>query len=255
MHQSIATMVARGILVHGWRCALLIAALLVVSAQHIRAQITGESPGEADTVITFVPALPLLTNEAEAAAAITQAAGLDILFSTSGWGFGAFYHHRVIDNGTVFTNFGFSPRRNTDEFDNAWLGNVPVVSQKVNRLFMMPITFGFNYRLFAADLQESFRPFVSAGITPTIIFQTPYIQDGEYYEFFQSWGYLQTHFRWGAMFAVGSMFGNPASGSVLGVMIRYYTIPYGGNGLESIRDFPITNFGGVFLNMSVGGAW
>jgi hypothetical protein len=161
----------------------------------------------------------------------------------------------VIENGTVFGNVGLSGRRNSDEFENAWLGSVPVVAEKVNRLYMIPMTVGFQYRLFAADLQESFRPYVSAGITPTIIVQTPYIRDGEFYEFFSAFGYAETHFRWGAMFAVGSLFGDPTEGTVIGVTARYYTIPFGGEGLESIRDLPITNFGGIFLSLSVGWAW
>ncbi len=234
--------------------SVLTVAVGVLSTQG-SAQITGEKPNTADTVIVFQPALPLLTDEAAAAAAITQAAGLDILFSGSGWGLGGFYQHKVADDVTLSLNVDFSARRNTDEFENAWLGSVPVVTQKVNRLYMMPATLGVNYRLFSSTLQESFRPFVSAGVTPTVIFQTPYIRDGEYYEFFQSFGYLQTHFRWGGMLAVGSMFGNPSNGSVVGVMIRYYTIPFGGDGLESIRDNPIKDFGGVFLSLSVGGAW
>lgn len=236
-------------------CLCAVAVVLLAQVQYVQAQIAGEPVTTSDTIIVFEPALPLLTTDAEAAAAITQGAGLDVLFSGSGWGFGGFYQHKIVENITAFGNFGFSGRRNTDEFENAWLGNVPVVTQKVNRLYMLPVTIGFQYRLMSESLQESFRPFVAAGVTPTVIFQTPYIQDGVYYEFFQSWGYAQTHFRWGGMLGVGSMFGKPSDKSVIGVMIRYYTIPFGGNGLESIRDFPISNFGGVFLSLSVGGAW
>ena len=120
---------------------------------------------------------------------------------------------------------------------------------------MIPITFGAAYRLFSESLQESFRPFVSMGVSPTIIIQTPYIQDGIYYEFFNSFGQAQTHFRWGGQFSIGSNFGDPTDGSVIGVQLRYYTIPFGGDGLESVRGLPIENFGGVMISISVGSAF
>ncbi len=231
------------------------ACISLVCVVHANAQITGEPPVPDDSVIIFEPVLPLLTDEAAARSAIRQAAGIDLLFSQSGWGIGAFYHYRVSDDGSVFGNFGLSGRRNSDEFENAWLGAIPVVSEKVNRLFMIPMTVGYQYRLFSESLQETFRPFVCAGITPTIIVRTPYIHDGVFYEFFQSFGYAETYFRWGAMFGVGSLFGNPTEGSVVGFTARYYTIPFGDPGLESMREMPITNFGGVFLSLSVGWTW
>jgi len=230
---------------------------LLVGSVGAMAQITGEEPAPPDSLIVFEPAQPLVMEVSERS--IKNALGADILFSGSGWGFGAFYHRKVFDNGTVFANFGLSGRRNTDELEDAWLGAIPVVSSKVNRLFMIPMTFGVQYRLFAESLQESFRPFVATGVTPTIILSTPYLRFSEegvrYYEFFESFGYTESYFRWGAMFAIGAMFGDPTDGSVMGVMMRYYTIPFGDGGLESVRGLPIENFGGVMLTLSIGKAW
>lgn len=225
----------------------------IVTAAGLCAQIPGRMPLPQDTLIIFEPAEPLLNN-VDGKRYAKDALGLDILFSGSGWGVGMFYHHKIVDNVTIFGNFAFTPRRNTDEFENVWYGSIPVVADKVNRLFMIPMTVGINYRLFSETLQESFRPFVSAGITPTIILQTPYLQNGIYYEFFNSFGYMSSYTRVGGMFSVGSLFGNPSDGNVMGVMIRYYTIPFGGDGIESMRGSPITNFGGVFLSLSVGTA-
>lgn len=233
---------------------LVIAGMLLCGGMRVSGQIAGETPTIPDTLIVFEPAEPLMAN-ADGLKNAKQAFGLDILFSGSGWGFGGFYHHRIADNTTAFVNVGVSPRRNTDEFENAYLGNIPVVSSKVNRLFMIPVTFGVNYRLFAETLQESFRPFASAGITPTVILQTPYIVDGVYYEFFNSFSYTQAYLRLGAMFCIGSLFGDPAEGNITGVTIRYYTIPFGDDGLESIQGNPITNFGGIFLSLSIGTAF
>jgi hypothetical protein len=233
---------------------ILVVVVIVVAPTIVRAQITGETPAPDDSSIIFEPATPLIGEEGDQKV-IPNAAGLDILFSGSGWGIGGFYQRLLFENATFLFNFALSGRRNTDEFENAWYGSIPVVSNKVNRLFMIPITAAFQYRLFAESLQESFRPYVYAGLSPTIILQTPYIQDGIYYEFFQSFSYTTTHFRWGAVFGIGSMFGDPTEGNVMGFTIRYYTIPFGGEGLESIQGVPITNFGGVFLTLSIGTAW
>jgi len=90
------------------------------------------------------------------------------------------------------------------------------------------------------------RPFISAGIGPTFILSTPYDR-----EFFNAFGYGAFYTRFGAFIGAGANFGN-TNRSIMGLNIRYYFIPFGGNGLESIRDLPIKNFGGVFLSLSLG---
>lgn len=235
--------------------ALCIALTLVLGPQLAFTQITGEDPMPTDTTMIFTPARPLMEEIASNALA-NNAAGLDLLFSGSGWGIGGFYHHRLAEDVSVFGHVAISPRRNADEIENVWYnGYIPVVANKVNRLFMFPITAGVQYRLFSQTLQETFRPFISAGITGTPILQTPYLQDGRFYEFFESFGYSTWHFRMGGVVGVGAVFGSLGKGSLIGVNVRYYTIPYGEPGLESLAGLPITNFGGVFLSLSVGSAW
>lgn len=236
----------------------LLVGLLLVLPHGARAQVTGQEPPQVDTTVIFQPARPLLVQEGDVQRRNILA--LDILFSGSGWGFGSSYQRRLVGDLTLLANFAFTPRRNSDEFENAWLGPIPVVANKVNRLFMIPIVLGAQYRLFSGTLQESFQPFVAAGVAPTLIIQTPYLRQDpgvglRYYEFFESFGYAIGHWRVGAMVALGANIGNPADGSVLGVMIRYYTIPYGEPGLESIQGLPITNFGGVKLSLQIGTAW
>lgn len=238
--------------------SLAVTAVLLFLPVSADAQVTGQEPPEADTMVIFQPARPLLVEEGEIQKRNILA--LDILFSGSGWGFGVSYQRRLVGDLTLLANLAFSPRRNSDEFENAWLGPIPVVANKVNRLFMLPVVVGAQYRLFSGTLQESFQPFVAAGVAPTLILQTPYLRQDpavglRYYEYFESFGYATTHWRMGAMVAVGANIGNPADGSVLGVMIRYYTIPYGEPGLESIQGLPITNFGGVKLSLQIGTAW
>ncbi len=234
---------------------MFLALLLILATAPVSAQIAGEEPVPTDTSIVFTPARPLLEEIATNAVA-TQAAGVDLLFSGSGWGAGVFYTRVLSGNLSGFANLVITPRRNSDEVENVWYnGFIPIVANKINRLFMFPVTAGLQYRLFSEGLQETFRPYVALGLTATPILQTPYLKDGYYYEFFESFGSGTWHMRMGGMIGVGSVFGNPGKGSMIGVNIRYYTIPYGEPGLESMAALPITNFGAVFLSLSVGSAW
>lgn len=235
--------------------AISVVLILTMGVREVRAQITGEEPLPSDTTMIFTPVRPLLEEIASNAIA-TRAAGFDLLFSGSGWGVGGIYLQKLSESLSLFGHVAVTPRRNADEVESVWYnGQIPVVANKVNRLFMFPITVGAQYRLFSGSLQENFRPFVGLGVTGTPILQTPYLQDGRYYEFFESFGYGTWHFRMGAMFGVGAVFGTPGKGSLIGVNVRYYTIPFGEPGLESLAGLPITNFGGVFLSLTVGTAW
>lgn len=234
---------------------VLALALSVVASAPLYAQIAGEEPPATDTSIVFTPVRPLLEELASNAVA-THAAGFDLLFSGSGWGAGVFYTRQLAENLSGFANVVITPRRNSDEVENVWYnGFIPIVANKINRLFMFPVSAGVQYRLFSDGLQETFRPYVSVGLTATPILQTPYLKDGYYYEFFESFGHGTWHMRMGGVIGLGSVFGQPGKGSVIGVNIRYYTIPYGEPGLESMAGLPITNFGAVFLSLSVGSAW
>jgi hypothetical protein len=50
---------------------------------------------------------------------------------------------------------------------------------------------------------------------------------------------------------MGANFGSNNK-TLVSANIRYYIIPFGGEGLESIKDLPITQFGGIFLSLSFG---
>jgi len=225
--------------------------MLLMATMTAAAQVTGEDPEAFDSTIVFESPRPLLDVDAKRKPA-TSAVGIDLLFSQSGWGLGGFFQTKLADNLSLFTHLGFSGARNTDELENAWYGPIPVVANKVNRLFIIPVTAGVQYRLFSESLQESFRPFVSAGLSPTFILATPYLKDGLYYEFFSSFGHATSYTRVGGVFGIGSFFGDPRKGSLIGVQLRYFTIPFGDGGLESMRGSPISNFGGIFLSLTVG---
>ncbi len=173
--------------------------------------------------------------------------GFNVILSNNGFGAGTFYDRFIAEDLSLFVNLYISGARNTDEFDiyDPITGRL-YVPGKINRLFMFPLTFGVNKFIFTKTLNSNFFPYLSFGIGPTFIISTPYNK-----EFFTSFGYAHFYVRFGGF--VGAGINIPTvNNSYVGVSIRYYWIPFGGNGLESIRDLPIKDFGGFFLGLNIG---
>ncbi len=215
----------------------------------------GELPPEngtfnPDTVFIFYSPRPLIKTLITPDGS-TQGLGFDLVFSNSGFGIGFFWQKFFNPNLLLYTNLLISGARNTDEFEvryyNYNTGRIEeFVPNKVNRLYMFPFTIGLQHYIFADELVESFKPFLNLGVGPTFIIATPYQR-----EFFNAFGYAQFYTRFGASVGAGAELSSVAS-TVLSLNIKYYYIPFGGNGLESIRNSPIYNFGGVFLSLSLG---
>jgi hypothetical protein len=241
--------------------ALVLIIGLMLASWRISAQVAGEPPVAADTTIIFTPVVPLIGEESRSVLA-TQGAGVNLLFSGSGWSFGGYYSVELGSSLTFSVDAFFASRRNTDEFEDVYFNNIPVVSQKKNRVFNVPLSLSLRYRLFEDGLQESFRPYIAVGATATAVIVTPYLDlmyfgepQDRYYEFFESFGHATTTFRPGGFIGLGSSFGSLEKGGTFGVSIRYYVIPYGEPGVVSIRDLPMTSFNGLFITLSIGSAW
>ncbi len=201
------------------------------------------TPG--DTSIIFPSPRPLLS-EQQSLQSLRHGLGIDVIFSSNGFGAGVFYQRIFSETMSGFINLGISGARNTDEIEYYDpVEQRTFIPNKVNRLFIFPLTIGAQYRLFADNIAETLRPYLSAGVGTTFVVAAPYE-----YEFFQSLGHANSYTRFGGFIGVGANFGT-ISKSVMGVNARYYFIPFGGNGLESIRESPIHDFGGLFLSLSV----
>jgi len=244
-----------------FKSALIGLALLLCVLSSARAQVTGGDLPATDTTIMFRPVRPLLDDVTNHAVAYNNA-GMSLQFSSSGWALGGYYGTEIGTGLTFSLDAFITGRRNTDEFENALLnGAILVVAEKVNRLFMIPLTASIQYRLFRETLQETFRPFVTVGGVAAAIVRTPYIDYDNYgsptrfYEFFESFGHATTYVRPGAMIGFGAVFGPVGKGNQVGVNLKYYTVPFGDQGLESMRYSPITDFGGVIISMTIGSAW
>lgn len=199
-----------------------------------------------DSTYIFKPSKPIkIFNPDETI--ISQSLGLDVAFSNSGLGLGMFYHYFLDNENIIFTNFYISGARNTDEIEY-WDYNTGqwVVPNKINRLFLIPFTVGYTKFLFANSIAGSFKPFLSVGLGPSFIFSTPYEKG-----WFEAWKYAKNYIRFGSYIEIGGYF-NTIGNSVANAGIKYYYIPFGGNGLESIKGLPIKDFGGLVLSLSIG---
>jgi len=184
--------------------------------------------------------------------------GLDVNLSDSGFGFGLFWQKQVLNgNMIIYSNLLISGARNTDEFDQFINGTWQVLD-KINRVYKFPLTFGIQQFIFKNALSESLQPYLNIGVGPTFILSNPYTYDrepnGEIMGWFKSFGYGETYIKFGGSVGIGAYFGN-INNSILGVNIKYYYIPFGGAGIESVKGLPMTNMGGVFLTLTIGTAY
>lgn len=198
-----------------------------------------------DTVFIFTSPRPLITATSTPPRGAIW--GLQILFSQSGFGAGLFFQHPLSSRTTLFADLGISGARRSSEIETLFdpvTGRL-LVPGKVNWLFIFPLMFGVQHRILTESLGETMRPFLSGGLGPTLVVSTPY-----QYEFFQSWAYARGYIRFGSYVCGGTYIGSPSRGEAA-LQVRYYYIPFGGEGLESIRGQPIKDFGGLFLVFAV----
>lgn len=218
----------------------------------------GEGP-RGDTVFIFKSPRELITYDARTGN-VKSAIAAQFYMSDSGPGAGFFYSHYFSPSTTAFFNFIVGGARNSDEFEQL-VANQETgfweyrVENKINRLFTVPITLGLQKFVFANTISESLRPYIMAGGGSSLIIAAPYVENrqlgAEKTDWFGAFGDADFYFRPTAFAGFGAYFGS-AERSLIGVDIRYYYIPFGGDGLESIKEQPIDNFGGLYLSLSVG---
>jgi len=201
--------------------------------------------------LLFTPAHPFTVQRQELATAFW---GFSLLFSPYGLGIGLLYHHGFSPVLRGFLNLDISGIRKTDEFEYYYPAqNQFLVPGKINRLYTLPLTIGIQYRLFRETFAETFQPFLLAGIGPGIIAAAPYREnrkpDGAYIDFWNSLSDIDFYIRPAVVGGIGIQF-TTFTESLAQFTIRYYYVPFGDPGLESVAELPITNFGGLFLSLT-----
>ena len=208
---------------------LLSFTILMITYFNVNAQVIGELAPEKEPMV-----FP------------NNAYGLDILFSEGGFGLGTFYHHRLTQEITAFADFSVSEAKDEQEFEYVDIYGNTYTYGKANRIFLLPLNFGIQYRLFEHAIYDNLRPYINFGVGPTMVLTTPYIK-----EFFNAFGSAHANYAFGSYAGFGANFGTDKS-NLIGLNIRYYYIHLFNKGVESLIGKPKTNFGGVFLSINLG---
>lgn len=215
-----------------------------------------------DTTIVFKPSRPDLIQQSTYAPP-SNAWGFDIMISNNGFGAGGFYRHEFSDEVSGIATLAISDVKDDAEIEYFdYFGN-SIIPGKKNRLLMIPLMFGAQYRLFKDDIMDNFRPYLSGGIGPTLMFISPYayyhttygpngeqVTTTEQVEFFKSLGYGQAKYTVGGFVSAGAYFGAPY-GTLMGLSVRYYFVPFP-HGIEIMDNVRVKNFGGFYITLNIG---
>ncbi len=172
--------------------------------------------------------------------------GMDIMFGDAGFGLGTFLRKQIDVKWTAFADLSFSETKDEREFEyiDYW-GNIYTVGKK-NRVFQMPVNFGVQYRIFEDVIADNLRPYISAGVGPSLIITTPYEL-----EFFNSFGKAQAKYAVGGYIGFGGNFGLDKS-SLVGINVRYYYSKLLSGGFESLEGKEKTEIHGFFITLNLG---
>jgi len=169
---------------------------------------------------------------------------INLLFSDNGFGLGATIYKYFGQDVSGFTSIFFSGAKDEREFETTDIFGNTYTPYKVNRLFMIPLNIGLQFRLFREDVTDELRPFVNAGVTPTAIIYTPYSES-----FFSSFGHAKAKYTVGGFAGLGMDY-LTSKRSSLSLNIRYYYLHIFGKGIESLQSREKNFFGGLFFVFS-----
>jgi hypothetical protein len=175
--------------------------------------------------------------------------GFEILLSNSGFGAGGIYERILNNNYKLSAELFFQGVKNTDELEIWWdPGRYDyVVTDKIRRIYAIPLNLGINRYVSLGGLSKSFRPFFGVMAIPTYIWEMPYVSN-----WFDDVKDSKGHFRFGGGLQIGADFG-AANTSLLSVKMRYTYTPFGDGGIESVIGSPIHNMGGFYISLTLGG--
>ncbi len=221
-----------------------------------------QSPLRTDTTMIFKPSNPDFIKKSNFQP-LVDAWGLDLLISNNGFGAGAFYRHEYTDDLSMLLSFAISDVKDDAEVEQFTYYGTSFVPGKKNRLLLFPLTAGIQLRLFKDDIVDNFRPYISVGGGPSMIFVSPYaevhqvdvpgggtLSTTDQIDFFSSLKYGKAHYTVGAYIGGGAYFGLD-KGSLSGVSFRYYFVPFP-QGIEVLEGATVKEFGGFYITLNFG---
>jgi len=214
-----------------------------------------------DTTIVFTPSNPNLIQEQNYNPTV-HIWGFDLLLSNNGFGLGAFYKHDVNDELSIVINLAISDVKDDAEVEQYDYYGQSYIPNKKNRLLLIPLIISAQYRLFKDDIVDNLRPYITAGIGPTMIYVSPYLSDRISYDFFgypyrekidffTSLKYGSPRYTVGGFIGAGVYFGMN-QGTVSGLSVKYFLAPFP-SGIEVMEGGYMKSFGGLFIMLTFGG--
>jgi hypothetical protein len=193
--------------------------------------------------------------------------GLDIMFSNDGFGLGTYYRRVLTPDLSWVLAFSVSESKDPREIEqyDPYLQQ-SYVPGKLNRFLVVPLTLGLEYRLFREDIVDTFKPYVTAGAGPALVYQMPYsdlsIANGALeatpVDFFKALGRGHANYTGTAFVGAGANVGSESS-NVFGVSFRYYFTYLFNDGLPSLFDIYTgdiaskkKSFGGFCIMLNIG---
>ncbi|MFA7289573.1 MAG: hypothetical protein WC055_11915 [Melioribacteraceae bacterium] len=172
--------------------------------------------------------------------------GMDIMFGEGGFGLGTFLRREVSDGLTGFIDLSFSESKDEKEVEYIDYWGQSYTFNKKNRVFLVPLNLGLQFRLFSESVSDNLRPYVNFGIGPTLVVSTPYEK-----EFFSSFGKARGYVSAGGYVGFGANFGISKS-NLIGINARYYYIHMFNDGVENINNRFRKDFGHFYITLNVG---
>ncbi len=176
----------------------------------------------------------------------TNSWGVDIMFGEGGLGLGTFFRNSFSTNATGFIDFSISESKDDKEVEYVDFFGRTFTIGKENRVFLLPLYFGLQYRLFSNTLTDNLRPYVNFGVGPTFVVTTPYDR-----EFFNAFGKAQMHYAAGGYVGFGANIGISKS-NLVGINLRYYYIKLFNEGVENMTDRFRKEIGSFYLTINIG---
>lgn len=172
--------------------------------------------------------------------------GADLLFSDGGFGVGTFYRKNYSTKIDGFIDFSISESKGEREIEYYDYYGRSIVIGKENRVFLLPINLGIQYRLFERELTDNLRPYLCIGVGPSVIISTPYKE-----EFFTSFKYAKYFLAAGGYIGFGANFGLSKK-NLLGLNMKYYYTKLLSGEVEQMKGRYKNEIGAFYISLSIG---
>lgn len=171
--------------------------------------------------------------------------GFGFSYTENGFGPSVSIYSPLGKSTDLSVNLSFSGVTDDKEIERFDIFGNSITYDKINRVFMIPLSIGIKKELFKDDIEGDFIPVFNLGISPTLILTNPYNKN-----FFSALSYTTTHFGFGGYGGIGVNFKQSKSVS-MNVNLNYYYIPIVGEGVQSLQYNTINNVGGFQLGFGV----